>query len=122
MARWREGIVSFSSCSTSQPRKREELMTESKPFCISKWAVLSAWARVRDNKGAAGVDEVSIEAFDLPPKGASADQPIDHRRELLLRGEGLKAFDVRPGGRVVENFRFHASLRYPIGFLPMVIS
>jgi RNA-directed DNA polymerase len=39
-------------------------MTESKPFCISKWAVLSAWARVRDNKGAAGVDEVSIEAFE----------------------------------------------------------
>ena len=38
-------------------------MTESKPFCISKWAVLSAWAKVRENKGAAGVDDVSIEAF-----------------------------------------------------------
>jgi group II intron reverse transcriptase/maturase len=42
----------------------EEPMAEDKPFCISKWAVLSAWAKVRDNKGAAGVDGVSIEAFE----------------------------------------------------------
>jgi RNA-directed DNA polymerase len=39
-------------------------MAESKPFCISKWAVLTAWAKVRDNKGSAGVDGVSIEAFE----------------------------------------------------------
>jgi RNA-directed DNA polymerase len=39
-------------------------MAESKPFCISKWAVLHAWTRVRDNRGAAGVDGVSIQAFD----------------------------------------------------------
>lgn len=39
-------------------------MTENKPFCISKWAVFSAWARVRDNRGAAGVDGVSIQAFE----------------------------------------------------------
>ena len=39
-------------------------MTESKPFCISKWTAFSAWAKVRDNKGAAGVDGVSIEAFE----------------------------------------------------------
>lgn len=39
-------------------------MAEDKPFCISKWAVFSAWAKVRDNKGAAGVDEVSIEDFE----------------------------------------------------------
>ena len=39
-------------------------MTEDKPFCISKWAVLSAWEKVRANKGAAGVDEVSVETFE----------------------------------------------------------
>lgn len=39
-------------------------MTEDKPFCISKWAVLAAWQKVRANNGAAGVDDVSIEAFE----------------------------------------------------------
>ena len=29
-------------------------MAEDKPFCISKWAVLTAWTKVRDNQGAAG--------------------------------------------------------------------
>ena len=39
-------------------------MPESKPFCISKWAVFSAWAKVRDNRGAAGVDDVTIAGFE----------------------------------------------------------
>lgn len=39
-------------------------MLESKPFCISKWAVFSAWAKVRDNRGAAGVDDVTIAGFE----------------------------------------------------------
>jgi RNA-directed DNA polymerase len=39
-------------------------MAESKPFCISKWAVLEAWRKVRANKGAAGVDDVSIKEFE----------------------------------------------------------
>jgi len=42
----------------------EELMAESKPFCISKPAVQLAWTKVRDNKGAAGVDEVTIQDFE----------------------------------------------------------
>ena len=41
-------------------------MSEPKPksFEISKRAVWEAWLRVRANKGAAGVDEQSIQAFE----------------------------------------------------------
>jgi RNA-directed DNA polymerase len=39
-------------------------MAEDKPFCISKWAVLEAWEKVRANKGAAGVDGESVAAFE----------------------------------------------------------
>jgi RNA-directed DNA polymerase len=39
-------------------------MTEGKPFCISKWVVLEAWERVRANRGAAGVDDVSVTQFE----------------------------------------------------------
>jgi RNA-directed DNA polymerase len=34
------------------------------PFDISKWVVREAFERVKANKGAAGVDEESIEAFE----------------------------------------------------------
>lgn len=39
-------------------------MAEGKPFCISKWAVLKAWQRVRANRGAAGIDDVSVAEFE----------------------------------------------------------
>ena len=39
-------------------------MSEAKPFCISKWEVWEAYKRVKANKGAAGVDEQSIEEFE----------------------------------------------------------
>jgi RNA-directed DNA polymerase len=35
-----------------------------KPFAISKWPVVEAWSRVKANKGAEGVDEESIQAFE----------------------------------------------------------
>jgi RNA-directed DNA polymerase len=39
-------------------------MNEAKPFCISKKEVWKAYERVKANKGAAGVDEQSIEDFE----------------------------------------------------------
>ena len=39
-------------------------MTEGKPFDISKWVVLEAWHRVRANRGAAGIDDVSVAEFE----------------------------------------------------------
>jgi RNA-directed DNA polymerase len=38
--------------------------SQSKPFCISKHAVLEAWKRVKANKGAAGIDEETIQKFE----------------------------------------------------------
>lgn len=35
-----------------------------KPFDISKWEVWRAYQKVKDNKGAAGVDRVSLEGFE----------------------------------------------------------
>jgi RNA-directed DNA polymerase len=40
-----------------------------KPFEISKWAVWEAYRRVKANKGAAGVDEQSLEEFERDLKG-----------------------------------------------------
>src|SRR5579864_8690992 len=39
-------------------------MNKAKPFCISKKEVWKAYERVKANKGAAGVDEQSIEDFE----------------------------------------------------------
>jgi RNA-directed DNA polymerase len=52
---------------------REEPVSEpkpdGKPFAISKRLVWEAWRRVKANKGAAGVDEESIQAFEANLRG-----------------------------------------------------
>jgi RNA-directed DNA polymerase len=45
-------------------RKREELLDKTKLFEISKQTVWEAYLRVKANKGAAGVDDVSIAKFE----------------------------------------------------------
>jgi len=47
-----------------QPREREEPVDQAKPFGISKRAVWEAYKRVRANRGAAGVDAISVEEFE----------------------------------------------------------
>ena len=44
-------------------------MSEGKPFCISKWEVWEAYKRVKENQGAAGVDEQTIADFERDRKG-----------------------------------------------------
>ncbi len=44
-------------------------MDKAKPFCIPKRSVWDAYKRVKANRGAAGVDEQSIEQFDEDLKG-----------------------------------------------------
>jgi RNA-directed DNA polymerase len=41
-----------------------ELKALGKPFVISKWAVWEAYEKVKANKGAPGVDAVSLVAFE----------------------------------------------------------
>src|SRR6266536_5193572 len=52
---------------------REEPVREpkpdGKPFAISKRLVWEAWRRVKANRGAEGVDEESIQAFERDLKG-----------------------------------------------------
>ena len=44
-------------------------MDKAKPFCIPKRCVWDAYKRVKANRGAAGVDEQSIEQFEENLKG-----------------------------------------------------
>jgi RNA-directed DNA polymerase len=46
----------------------DELKASAKPFGISKQEVWEAWVKVRGNRGASGVDGVSIEAFEADLK------------------------------------------------------
>jgi RNA-directed DNA polymerase len=48
---------------------KEELVKEAKSHCISKHDVMEAYVRVKRNRGAAGVDRQSIEAFEADLKG-----------------------------------------------------
>jgi RNA-directed DNA polymerase len=48
---------------------REELMDKTKSYGISKKVVVEAYQRVKANKGAAGVDDQSLAAFEVNLKG-----------------------------------------------------
>src|SRR3974377_2635774 len=50
-------------------RKWEEPVPEAKPYDIPKQLVMKAYQRVKANRGAAGVDGVSLAAFEKDLKG-----------------------------------------------------
>ena len=59
----------YSGSSGGQPPRWEELLSESKPYSISKKVVHEAYLKVKANKGAAGVDGESIEEFESNLRG-----------------------------------------------------
>src|SRR3974377_2333227 len=60
---WREGLM-FKSRTRRVNQQWEEPMSEARPYSISKWEVWKAYEKVKANKGAAGVDEQSIQGFE----------------------------------------------------------
>jgi hypothetical protein len=63
----------------SEPKQQD------KSFGISKWVVWEAYQRVKANKGAAGVDDVSIEEFEQTAIGTFIVCGIACRREAISR-------------------------------------
>lgn len=55
----------YSVLQVSQPLIWEELMKKTKPYAISKNIVYEAFLRVKANRGTAGIDDESIEEFEL---------------------------------------------------------
>ena len=65
-------------------RKEEEPMDKTKPYEISKQVVWEAYKRVKANKGAAGIDDETIEEFEENLKGQSVqDLESDVIRQLF---------------------------------------
>lgn len=49
--------------------KQEDLMSNSKPYAISKQVVMTAYKRVKANGGSAGIDGVDFGKFEEDLKG-----------------------------------------------------
>ena len=83
----------------------EESMTEAKPYSIGKVEVWEAYKRVKANRGAAGVDEQSLEEFDQDLRGnlykiwnrmssGSYLPPAVKRVEIPKKGGGMRPLGV----------------------------
>jgi septin family protein len=66
-------------------------LNKTKPFCISKKSVMAAWERVKANKGTCGIDEESIEDFEL---------------KKLLFNFALTVYKNSTSNQVTKNFKF----------------
>ena len=60
----RRDCVKLVESTTQLPKGRRRSHGQPKPFEISKWDVMTAFEKVKANKGGAGVDGVTIEDFE----------------------------------------------------------
>ncbi|HAS8552067.1 TPA: group II intron reverse transcriptase/maturase, partial [Vibrio vulnificus] len=60
----RRDCVKSVGTMTQLPTGRRRSHGQPKPFAISKWDVMTAFEKVKANKGGAGVDGVTIEDFE----------------------------------------------------------
>ncbi len=63
----------------------EEQRSPGKPFGISRWEVQRAWEKVRANKGAPGVHDVSVAGFEKDLKAISTRSGTGCRRGRTSR-------------------------------------
>src|ERR1700730_4503527 len=61
---WSEGGACSEAEFVGSTRNGRSLKDKAKPYCISRQEVLEAYKKVKSNKGAAGVDEQTIEDFE----------------------------------------------------------
>jgi len=98
-----DGVVRTES--VRQPCKGEERARAVKPFGIDKRVVWEAWRRVRANRGAAGVDDESIEMFEANLKdnlyrlwnrmsSGSYFPPAVKRVEIPKKTGGVRALGI----------------------------
>ncbi|WP_241902374.1 hypothetical protein [Vibrio breoganii] len=64
MSEERRDCVKSVETTTQLPTGRRRSHEQPKPFEISKWDVMTAFEKVKANKGGAGVDGVTIEDFE----------------------------------------------------------
>ncbi len=92
-----------------------ELKSSGKSFAISKWEVWEAYEQVKANKGAAGVDEVTLGEFEADLKGnlyriwnrmssgSYLPPPVKAVRIPKSHGEGVRVLGVPTiGDRIAQ--------------------
>jgi hypothetical protein len=87
----------------------EEPVSEAKPYDISKQLVWEAYQRVKANRGAAGVDGVSLAAFEKDLKGNLYKV---WNRMSSGSYHGLVSSAARAARRDTEGQRWHAPSRH----------
>jgi hypothetical protein len=72
-----------------------EPMLQGKTHDIPKRLVWDAWLKVKENKGAAGVDGVTIERFEADLRGNVSIQPVKVTAAATSRARRARPWSAR---------------------------